>query len=205
MSNALPLKLISQAGNLMEAHGKPKGFADLSAAELSVRIAAGSDEAFDRFYHLYTRRVYALLFSLTGGDEHLTRDLHQLVFIRAARRFPRFESEAKLWNWLSAVARHALLDHLRQSYRRNQREQISAAPPLDEPSQAQETMLARLEAALAELPSGDRDLLNQFYFAHESQDAIAERLGTTSKAIQSKLARLRLKLRSHLLRNADRL
>ena len=202
MSDALPIKLMCQVETGMEAQVKGVRVAELSIADLSARIANGSEEAFEEFYSLYTRRVYALLFSLTGGDGHLTRELHQVVFIRAARRFPRVESEGKLWSWLCAVARHALLDHLKRNSRRSQREQICCGV-VSEVSTAETAMLARLEAALEELPAEERELLDQFYFAEESQEMIAEKRGTTIKAIQSKLARVRLKLRSRLMGRSD--
>ena len=204
MSDALPLRLMSRAARVMQAERKKAELAAVSAAELCDRIAAGSEEAFEEFYDLYTRRVYALLFSLTGGDENLTRELHQLVFIRAARKFPRVESEGKLWSWLCAVGRHALVDHVRRNARRRQREEV-CGEILVEVSSGEEAMLDRLEAALAELPPEERELLDEFYFAEASQEVMAERHGTTVKAIQSKLARLRLKLRSRLMGRSDQI
>lgn len=186
----------------MQAEGKKAELADDRAAELCERMAAGSEEAFHEFYDLYTRRVYAVLFSLTGGDENLTGELHQLVFIRAARKIPRVVSERKLWNWLCAVARHALVDHVRRNTRRRQREEI-CGEALVEVSSAEEAMLDRLDAALTELPPEERELVQQFYFGEESQERMAEQRGTTIKAIQAKLARLRLKLRSRLMRKGD--
>ena len=53
-----------------------------------------------------------------------------------------------------------------------------------------------LHAAVQSLEAEDRRLIEWFYFEHLSCEHIAGRLGTTAKAISSRLERARARLRS---------
>jgi DNA-directed RNA polymerase specialized sigma24 family protein len=61
-------------------------------------------------------------------------------------------------------------------------------------------MLRALDECLGALEPGDRQLVEAFYFHHDSQQTIAQRDHTTAKAIESRLARIRRKLRENILR-----
>jgi RNA polymerase sigma-70 factor (ECF subfamily) len=61
---------------------------------------------------------------------------------------------------------------------------------------AEARMLESLQAELERLPSSDRTLIEAKYLQRRSTRELAEELGTTDKAVESRLARLREKLRS---------
>lgn len=135
---------------------------------------------------------------MTRADEHLARDLHQIALIRASQKLPELDSDAQIWCWLVQVARHAYLDHVRREVRRTGREERSG--PSDAAGEDTTEQLAlELEQALGVLEPDERQLVNDFYFAGQPQDRLAEQAESTVKAIQGRLARIRRKLRTAIL------
>jgi RNA polymerase sigma factor (sigma-70 family) len=57
-----------------------------------------------------------------------------------------------------------------------------------------------LNEALSELPAEECELVERFYLGDESQAALAEDIHSTRKAVESRLARIRRKLRSAILK-----
>jgi RNA polymerase sigma-70 factor (ECF subfamily) len=166
-------------------------------------VKAGDEEAFREFYCAYCDRLFRYLLVLTNGEEQLARDSLQIVMTKAARSMKPFAEERLLWNWLAAIARHTLVDAWRRSRTSPQFAALgNADPPAPDGSAATEAdsrLMEALEACLDELEPEARDLVEAYYFRAESQQAIAEQHGATSKAVESKLARIRLKLRQSIL------
>jgi RNA polymerase sigma-70 factor (ECF subfamily) len=170
--------------------------------ELTSAIARGNAEAFNLFYEQYSPRVYRLLWVITRGDESLSRELHQIVMIKAARKLKALPSEAALWAWLAQVARNGFRDILRK----RKREEIAmAALPIIALSTGSRTADSEsLDAAIAALDSEERRLIELFYFEDIAQAEMAGRSGRTVKAIQCELARIRKKLKETLSRFSTR-
>lgn len=169
---------------------------------LSQAIVRGDEAAFETFYDLYSARLYRLLLVVTGGDEEAAREVQQVVLIKAARKFKVFANDAELRAWLSQVARNAFVDHIRKQARYAGRVFLDGAPDLlhSGPSNTDERLLDWLEQGLAELNPEDRDLIDAVYARGRSHKDLATANGTTVKSIESKLARLRQKLRTTVLR-----
>lgn len=175
-------------------------FASLTTAELCHAIVGGDASAFEEFYHRYAPRVYGLLMVLTNANDDLARDLVQSVMLRAARKFKSAATDDALWAWLATITRNALIDHIRREERRQRRENsapIEAAPVSTGPS---ERLSAALEQALDQLDPDEQAVIRDFYFNDQSQAAIAAKSDTTVKALQSRLARIRRRLRAILTR-----
>jgi RNA polymerase sigma-70 factor (ECF subfamily) len=63
-------------------------------------------------------------------------------------------------------------------------------------------LLERLETMLPQLPADEAGLIRLKYFDGESSREIAVRLGTTEKAVESRLVRIRRRLRETILKEA---
>jgi RNA polymerase sigma-70 factor, ECF subfamily len=202
MNLVLPDNLANQA--VMKNPPALAQFAPLTAAELSHAIAAGDATAFEEFYRRYAPRVYGLLMALTSANDDLARDLLQAVMLRAARKFKSAATDDALWAWLATIARNALIDHIRSDQRRRRREQSAVAfPSAPDPPGISEELTETLEQALAELDPNDQALIRDFYFNTQSQAAIAASNQTTVKALQSRLARIRRRLKEILTCKLD--
>lgn len=105
--------------------------------------------------------------------------------------------------WLTAVCRNAAYDRLRALERRTRRagELPEDAPDLSPgPEEAllrQERALA-LKKALAALSRADYNLFYRKYYYLQSTERIAAELGTTRRAVEGRLYRIRKKLQQQL-------
>ena len=171
---------------------------------LSAQMRDGEEAAFREFYESYCDRLYRYLLLLTRGNELLARDLLQATMIKAMRAMREFATERHLWNWLAAIARNNFVDALRRAQANPQVVPLLPEEALTLPTKSIEeherALLNALDRCLAELAPQDRALLEAFYFEDGSHESVAEQQNTTPKAIESKLARLRQKLRASLLR-----
>lgn len=178
---------------------KQQGASALDVTAMTSGMKLGDESAFRTFYDAYCDRLYRYLIVLTRGQEDSARELLQTTLIKVARCIKTFADEASLWNWLAAVARNNFLDHLRKAQRRpviipffadDPEVDIPQEVPQDD-SSLQELLVDCLRGMAPE----DRLLLEQFYFEEASHQKLAMHAGSTPKAIESKLARLRDKLR----------
>ena len=174
--------------------------ADAGARRLATAVARGDEVAFRQLYDHYHQRLFRLALVLGHGDELLAHDTVQSVFVTAAAKLRRAESEAHLWNWLARVARQQLARTRRQ--RQRDSAVLGMAEPPDCPDEvASDSVLEEnLDAALLEMDPEERELIEWFYFDRLSHKDIAAHLNATPKAVSSRLERSRAKLRSLITR-----
>lgn len=170
-------------------------------------MARQEEAAFVEFLDGYRDRLFRYLIVVTRGDEEVTQEAMQQTMLRVVRHIRRFDDEAVFWSWLTRLARSAVTDHTRKkgryfaflarffSHQFVQKEESANAT--EDPS-----LLDRLEELLPNLSTEDADLVERKYYLGETSRAIAEQLGTTEKAIESRLVRVRLRLRQMLLKEA---
>jgi RNA polymerase sigma-70 factor (ECF subfamily) len=143
----------------------------------------GDVQAFSRLYRQHVGQVYALCLRMTGQPA-LAEDCTQECFIAAWRALPGFEGRSRLGTWLHRIAVHAVLNERRTRSRRLQAgalddEALAATVP------SEEAGTRDVEAALARLPQGARDVLVLVGLHGHSHEEAATMLGIaigTSKA-----------------------
>jgi RNA polymerase sigma-70 factor (ECF subfamily) len=172
-------------------------------ARLTAEMARGDEAAYRTFYQLYFPRLLRYLLVLTGGREDAARDALQIALLRVVRHIRVFELENTFWSWLTVLARSAIVDEERKRHRFLailasffQRNQVDATPADGE---ADARLWALLEKNLATLSTEERELIDRKYFARESVKEIAEAMETTEKAVESRLVRVRRKLKDLVL------
>jgi RNA polymerase sigma-70 factor, ECF subfamily len=174
---------------------------DLSAT-LTAAIRAGSETAFERFHAIYAARLYRYALVLARGDEHEAREVAQTVWIKVAARCEVCANENALCAWLRCVTRNAFIDQCRARSARERRI-VSMDEDATEPATENNlntALAAGLRTILDELPADERELLQAAYVDEQPLTAIAAAAGTTYKALESKLGRLRARLRARLLK-----
>jgi len=160
----------------------------------------GDESAFEEFYERFSGRLYGLLLFLTSGREEVAREIIQITMIKAARKFRVFQREAALWAWLSQVARNSLVDYLREQSRLPNPVTIDLlASSVAAAGGVEEELLEWLECGLDKLDEEERVLVESVYFQRRRQKDLADESGSTQKAIESKLDRIRAKLRQFIL------
>jgi RNA polymerase sigma-70 factor, ECF subfamily len=176
----------------------------LNIAALTRRMAKGDEWAYRTFYDAYFDRLSRFLLVVTAGDEDAAREALQATMVRVVRHIKPFPEEAVFWSWLTVLARSALSDQTRKRRRYlafldrfTQHARVQQAVSDDHEADAQ--LLAFLERSLAALPDEERDLLQRKYFTRQSVRDIAAEHQTSEKAVESRLVRIRRKLKEAVL------
>ena len=176
----------------------------LDVAILTRRMAAGDELAYRSFYDAYFNRLSRYLLVVTAGDEDTAREALQSALVRVVRHIKVFPSDAIFWSWLTVLARSALSDQARKERRYlafldrftwHTRAQ-EAAPDDAEVDTQLDTLL---ESSLGGLPFDERRLVEAKYLERRSVRDIAEELSLSEKAVESRLVRIRHKLKTAIL------
>lgn len=168
-------------------------------------LAEGDDGAW-RWFH---DRYYVALLRYAAhrsGDASAASEIVQQAYLRIARHARPFVAEKEFSNWLFCLVRCAATDHTRHRARRSLLAEKYAhwrashgASGDDWQGSIHHTATLTREA-LAKLPFADAELLRRKYCEGSTTEELAVELGTTTKTIEHRLARLRGQLREILLR-----
>jgi RNA polymerase sigma factor (sigma-70 family) len=172
---------------------------------LTTRIAAGEEAAFAFFYNHFFDRLFRYILVMTRGDEELSKELMQKTMLKAVRYLKALKDETILWSWLTQLAKTSFIDFLR-SQKRAPRfvplEWVSEPGQVAEADSDSDSILeSALEQAVALLAPDEKQLIQSVYFEDFSHKQIAESTQSSPKAVESKLARVRQKLRGMMTRN----
>ena len=145
-------------------------------SELIEQVLAGDVDAVEQFYRRYRPVVCAVLNRMVGGD---AEDVAQEVFLRALAHLGRFRGDASLSWWLSRIAAHCGMRHLRGKSRAEAHLRAVELPSLPATPEAEVLALEeRTDArrALARVPDSDREILELRELLGLSYDEIQSRL-----------------------------
>lgn len=181
--------------------GPAPGSWKADAADAS-RAAAGDFRAFERLYRAHVPRVHALARRMLSADE--AAEATQDAFVRAWQKIGQFRGESAFGTWLHRLAVNVFL--ARRQATRLARERhvadesvLEAVPARGSGSAATETAVD-VEAAIATLPPGAR----QVFVLHDVEgyrhEEIAGLLGVTVGTTKAQLHRARMLLRGCLAR-----
>jgi RNA polymerase sigma-70 factor (ECF subfamily) len=170
---------------------------------LTQRLAAGEEEAFIEFHHRYFDRLYHFLLVITRGQEAEAQEALQLTFLRVVRYRRAFEHENAFWCWLKVLARSAARDAGRKQQRYQTLLNRFALWRRDSPaefiSHTDDQLHQSLDECLSDLDETDRALIESKYIDGTTIRELCAQTGSTEKAMESRLLRLRRRLRQNLL------
>ncbi len=161
-------------------------------------IARTASEELDALYRFASARV--------GGDSHMALDAVQQAIRIALDHAAPPERPSIQRAWLRGIVRNLVRREVRQRSRGRRAIQGLASvrphqvPPGHNNDDAGErlTLVRTLFLALTELDQSDQELFYAFYRAGRSHAAIAVDLGTSAKSVESRLYRMRARLRAAL-------
>ena len=182
------------------APAAPVKLADAVTGGLTARLVAGEEAAWREFHAQYFDRLLRYLLVVCRGDEHAARESLQAALVKIVRHVRRFEHEEAWWSWLTVVARTCVIDGARrQSRYRALLERYAGLFSAPETAAHDEPLPELLDECLGALPAAERELLTAKYHDGQTVAALAAESGCTEKAMESRLARLRLRVKNHLL------
>jgi RNA polymerase sigma factor (sigma-70 family) len=172
--------------------------------QLLRRFATERSEA--AFAELVTRHlplVYSTAVRQAGGDEHLARDVAQLVFTDLARKASGLSEKVILAGWLHRATIFAARQTLRANRRRRECEQqaVTMNAPSSETENDWRQIRPLLDEALDRLSKTDRDALLLRFFEQQSFAQIGTNLGGSEEAARKRITRALEKLRTILQRH----
>ncbi len=171
-------------------------------ASLTRGMVELDERSYEDFFALYYHRLWAYLSVISDGSEDDSEELLQCVFEKIVKNIRTFNDEGAFWAWLATIAKNTYLDSRRKHGRFNRFKEglLNLIQLFNREDEAEQhiTQLS-LEQAMTTLSEAERHLIVSRYYCGESHRAIAAELNTSEKAVESKLARVRSKLREQLL------
>jgi RNA polymerase sigma-70 factor, ECF subfamily len=132
----------------------------------------------------------------------LADDLVQITAERAFAARDRYDRATRLDAWLFRILRNAWIDHARRSVTRGTTIDISDAPDAATVDGVREIearlMLRKTEAAMAELPDEQREVMMLVCVEELSYKEAAEVIGVPIGTVMSRLARARIAISTKL-------
>jgi RNA polymerase sigma-70 factor (ECF subfamily) len=181
----------------------------ISDTELVEQIVARHPAALAELYDRHARLLHGIILSVVR-NAHDTEDILQDVFVQVWRSAATYQAAlASPKRWLATMAHNRAIDMLRS--RRYQQRKLEVAGDDDEGPGAAfavddsawryavEAELAHyLSAALATLPSSQRELIALAFFEGYSHSEIAEKTGIALGTVKTRIRTGMMALRSHL-------
>ena len=176
------------------------------AAAWMARYCDGDAAAFDALYQLVAPRLLGYLTSLIG-ERAAAEDLLQLTFMKLHEARELYVRDADPVPWLYTIAHRTFLDELRRRKRARvklthdgqpaaeERADISGGRAEEQPTQVDPELAELTLAALAQLPSSQREALVLTKLHGRSHAEAAAIVGTTPSAIKLRAHRAYVALR----------
>ena len=179
-------------------------FDELSDEALINAIAEGAEWAMEPLYERYNRVLYSLAYRMVA-DHQVAEDLLQDAFLSIWRRASSYSPQSgAVRSWLISIVHHRTIDYLRAVRRRAGLKEVTwEEVELDErtafPDVWEEALRsvqnAQLRAALRNIPSEQRMVIELAYFQGWTHSEIAEGceipLGTVKARMRLGLSRLK--------------
>ena len=168
---------------------------------LVMRCQAGDDRAFAGLLERFGPRTLRYLAGILGDD---AEDVHQEVWLAVYRRVAQLGAPGAFVTWLFTVARHRAVDFLRR--RRRERELLEGvaaelvAGDGSEGTDETEPEGFELAAAMARLPTLQREVLLLRYREDLSYEEIALVVGCAVGTVRSRLHHARRRLQESMAR-----
>lgn len=183
------------------------GVERLSDEQLLVRVSQADTTAYEALYERYGAIALGLALKITG-DRSASEEVVQEAFWRLWRKADTFEEERGTFtSWFFRIARNLSIDMLRRG--RSQMATASQVDPLDDEIADRSTDVAeaagksvrhqQVRAAIAALPSDQRDVIELAYFRGMSRQEIARKTGEPLGTIHSRARLAMQKLREALV------
>jgi RNA polymerase sigma-70 factor (ECF subfamily) len=158
--------------------------------ELLDRAQRGDADALGSLVGRYSRRVFGLLYRLTGSRD-VAEDLMQETFLRLVRTIGRYEHVGRFESWLFRIAANLARDRARQFGRRGEMAPLAVTSdecygvgePMgqggDDPREAVETRedAKRLAASIDRLSDAEREVILLRHYSELPFREIAALLG----------------------------
>lgn len=180
---------------------------EVSEEDLLLRVGRGDSRAFEQLYDSMSPRLFGLLRQMLH-DEREAEDILQDGFVHLWERAAAYDpARGKAFPWVAMIFRHKAIDRMRVLGRRNRMvdsatlEQATLAEPdhagADKLAEGNERSAA-VHAALKDLPTDQRQLIECAFLKGLTHHVIADSLGLPLGTVKTNIRRGLLRLRDLL-------
>ncbi len=181
----------------------------------SIDDAPSATSQLERAFDRGADALYRFILVRVAGRRDAADDLLQQTCCIAAQQNRVFANDGECESWMGGIARNLVKAHWRSVKKHNGRIDLEDAVQSQQllarlesqawcgEESADEESIARLMYAITALPSAEQRLIFDFYFDGRSQEDLARESDVSSKAIESRLYRIRGRLRA-ILENTER-
>lgn len=188
-------RLISLVTVTDEERQAPRDRAEAAAFDA---VRRGDSSAYDYLVQKHLRKALSISRGIVR-DGHDAEDLTQEAFVKAFEKIRSVKSADAFGSWLYRIVANLSLDHLRRR-KRWQVEELAESLPSSSRADAvsQETLAARIDAAIESLPEMQRVVARLFLVEEFSHAEIAQMVGLNEGTVRSHLSHARRKLQNEL-------
>ena len=187
----------------------PQMSSPVSDRDLVTRLWAGDTAALATLYDRYSSMVYTLALKMLSNPAE-AEDLTQEVFVNFWQRRQYDTERGSVGSYLATNTRSRALDRLRitsgravilQRFQRISEASARSPNPVDYAAQHEQNQ--HLRAALDQLPTTEREVLEIAYFQGLTQAEISAQLGIPLGTVKSRCRQGLLRLRTLLQHQKD--
>ncbi len=170
---------------------------------LMLAVAGRDTDAFRALYEQTCGRLMAIVLSICR-DRHVAEDLLQDVYVQVWRRADSFDAhQGSAMGWLTVIARHRAIDHIRSQARTYARTPADMQAELDRlpaltPDVEQTAELRALSACLERLQPEHRKAILLAYYHGWSRSELALHFNIPESTVKTWLRRGLIALRSFM-------
>ena len=164
----------------------------------------------EAFFNRYADPLYAFIYHQLDGNRADVEDIWQETLMAAVDGLPAYRGKSRLFSWLCSIARHKIIDHIRQQDRRraevfsdlpeNAVSKLLELDHLPEDLVLRQSTRIQVVEVLTMLPDAYRSALIARYADGKSVSEVAKVIGKSYKATESLLSRAREAFRENLSR-----
>jgi RNA polymerase sigma-70 factor, ECF subfamily len=165
-------------------------------AALLTGMEQHDENAIEELFRRYSSIVYSVALRVLR-DSNQAEDVLQEVFLQLWRSPASFLQErGSLGGWLLVIARNRAIDVLRRRKLTHPIEEVVLASPINVADEAERnTMMLKVQQAIAALPEEQRKALELAYFEGLSHTEIASRTGDPLGTVKTRIRQALISLR----------
>ncbi|MEM7387211.1 MAG: sigma-70 family RNA polymerase sigma factor [Verrucomicrobiota bacterium] len=179
--------------------------------ELVLRSQEGDTRAFDELVDRHSRRLYGLVYNMTGNHED-SNDILQEVFAKAFRSIRRFRGKSTFGTWIYSIALNMSRNFLRKRSRRREFQFDPLSPGIYQDDEFEplvakgspdnqvnlNELQVRLNEALMQLSEDHRAVVIMFDIQGMPHAKISDVLGVSAGTVRSRLFYAHQQLQNYL-------
>jgi RNA polymerase sigma factor (sigma-70 family) len=164
--------------------------------QLIQRAINHDESAYQKILNLYKGRIFSYVYRMVK-NYHDAEDITFDAFIKCFNALPRFDTSKPFLTWLFTITHNVTMDYFRKN--KQEYEYFDERHASDEDmvqDYAQKRKMERIDLALLQLPTIDRELIILFHKEEHSYQEISTIVDLPVTTIKTRLHRARKRLRT---------